>query len=132
MREDVDAVIAALRIVLKDAEKRSTVTWWKTRTLNRWINQLPGAWLGRWRQLKLGGDIAGEVLRQDFVGHTKATIAYLEANRTSIQRGYGWLWPIVKRKQPSVEQPIDAQFEEVKDLQPVRSDSDQSIRLIKH
>ena len=48
---DVDAVIAALRIALQEAEAR-TQGWWKVAALNRWINQLPGAWWGRWNQLR--------------------------------------------------------------------------------
>lgn len=67
MAADVDAVIAALRIALDEAQKSSEVHW-KTKTANRWINQLPGAWAGRWRQLKLRGDLDGEVRRTEFVG----------------------------------------------------------------
>jgi hypothetical protein len=46
MSQDVDAVIAALRVVLHDAEAR-TNTYWQTHIVNKWIDQLPGARVGR-------------------------------------------------------------------------------------
>ncbi len=81
---EVDAVIAALQSVLKEAESRPTPYQWKTRAVNRWINQLPG---GRWRwwHLKLRGDSDRRVSREEFIGHVRATLAYLETNRDEIQ-----------------------------------------------
>jgi hypothetical protein len=46
MSTNVDAVIAALRTVLKKLERQST-------TLNKRIAQLPGAWTGPWSRLVL-------------------------------------------------------------------------------
>jgi hypothetical protein len=43
MVTDIDAVIAALRVALEEAQK-SNETFWKVNSANRWINQLPGAW----------------------------------------------------------------------------------------
>ena len=40
-------LIAALRAALEEAQKSSDA-FWKVKAANRWINQLPGAWLGRW------------------------------------------------------------------------------------
>lgn len=80
----VDAVIGALRTVLKEAEMRHTQYRWKTRVVNRWINQLPGAWRGRWRHLKLRSDFDGEALRDNLISHVRATLAYLEINRDAI------------------------------------------------
>ena len=38
--KDVDAVIAALRTVLQEAEERHGELWWETHIVNRWIDQL--------------------------------------------------------------------------------------------
>ena len=101
----VDAVIAALQAVLKDAESSKFPSQWKTRAVNRWINQLPG---GRWRwwHLKLRGDSERLVSREEFIGHLRATLAYLETNRDEIQpiRLRRWL-PTLRRRQTSVSPP---------------------------
>jgi hypothetical protein len=55
----VDAVIAALQVALREAEMRTNATWLKAAILNRWIGRLPGAWWGRWRELKMTGDFTG-------------------------------------------------------------------------
>jgi hypothetical protein len=52
MAKDVDAVIAALKAVLREVERRDD-DFWETAVCNRWINRLPGAWAGRWRHLKV-------------------------------------------------------------------------------
>ena len=52
---DVNAVIAALCIALSEAETRDDY-WWKVHVVNRWIDQLPGGWRGKWRHLRLRGD----------------------------------------------------------------------------
>jgi hypothetical protein len=82
--DGVDAVIAALRIAQEEAEKGRGAVW-KTRAANRWVDQLPGAWMGRWLHLRLRAGLfeEGEVDRDEFIGHVRATIAYLEANRES-------------------------------------------------
>ena len=53
MSTDVDAVIAALRIVLKEVERQSTTSKFPTHIVNKWIGPLSGAWTGRWRRLVL-------------------------------------------------------------------------------
>jgi hypothetical protein len=69
MSSNVDAVIAALRVALNEAEM-SNQTWWKVRAANRWINQLPGAWRGRWWHLRLWAEIGdGMISRARFIGH---------------------------------------------------------------
>jgi hypothetical protein len=99
----IDAVIAALQAILKEAEGRPTPSRWKTRAVNRWINQLPGAWIWRWRHLKLRGDLDRLVSREEFISHVRATLAYLETNRDEIQpiRLRRWL-PTLRRRQSSV------------------------------
>jgi hypothetical protein len=57
MSSNVDAVIAALRVALNEAEM-SNQTWSQVRAANRWINQLPGAWMGRWLHLRLRAEYA--------------------------------------------------------------------------
>jgi hypothetical protein len=101
-------VIAALRVVLREAESRKHQYWWKTRVVNRWINQLPRAWTGRWRHLKLPGDSERDVPHSDLVAHVRATLAYLEVNRDQIK---GSRWPFRRRKRPP--EPIDAEFQDV-------------------
>jgi len=48
MAADVEAVIAALRVALEEAQKSDDATW-KVEAANRWIEQLPRSWTGRWR-----------------------------------------------------------------------------------
>ena len=98
MANDVDAVIAALRIVLRDAEMHPGQLWWKTEVVNRWIGQLPGAWWGRWRRLKLRGDGGGHVVRTALIGHASATLAYLEMHQEVIETERRW-WPLGKLAQ---------------------------------
>jgi hypothetical protein len=88
-KSDVDAVIAALRAVLKEAEA-NTRSFWKTKNVNRWIGQLPGAWWGRWRRLHLRGSMIGTVTRSEFIGHVRATLAYLETQRETLTRQRPW------------------------------------------
>lgn len=64
------------------------------RIQSRTIDQLPGAWMGRWRHLKLYGDNGTEFVEcSQFIGHVRATIAYLEANRDAIQSARFWSLP---------------------------------------
>lgn len=112
MTSSVDAVIAALKVVLTEAE-RSRDSHVDVRDANRWIDQLPGAWFGRWRNLKMRPQPYSEsVTRSDFVSQLRATLAYLEANRERIgtalfSRGKP------QRKAPNASEPIDAEFREV-------------------
>jgi hypothetical protein len=77
-----DSVLAALRQVLREAERRGHQSYWDAKIINRWIAQLPGAWWGRWRRLKLKGDFTlGLVERSDFISHLRATLEYLETYR---------------------------------------------------
>lgn len=113
MSNDVDAVIAALKTVLKEAEARSNMTWFNTRIVNRWIAQLPGAWMGRWRHLKLSGDIGGDATRADLISHVRATLAYLETNREAIRSMRGWSWPPRSARSQSAPAAVDADFSDV-------------------
>ncbi len=99
MSADVDAVIAALQTVLHEAEERQRELWWNTHIVNRWIGQLPGAWWGRWRRLKLRADSGEQARRDNLITHVRATLAYLESNRDAIAaRPRRWAWP--KRDAP--------------------------------
>lgn len=89
MAAGVEAVIAALRVALEEAQK-SDETFWRVDAVNRWIEQLPRAWMGRWRRLLLSGDAAGETTRPEFAGHVRAVLAYLEANRDLAPRPRQW------------------------------------------
>jgi len=53
MAEDVDAVIAALRVVLQEVERREWQERFEVHVVNDWIGQPPGAWWAKWRRLKL-------------------------------------------------------------------------------
>lgn len=129
MGRDVEAVIEALKIALEEARNAKDETWWKVDTANRWINRLPGAWTGRWRDLKLRGDSVGEVDRTEFIGHLRATLAYLEANRETIPRSWPWSRPRAPSKQD--EGPIDADFDDVPPLKAKLPPSGKPVRLIK-
>jgi hypothetical protein len=95
MAADVEAVIAALQVALDEAQKSQDMHW-KVSAANRWIDQLPGAWSGRWRDLKLVGISDGEADREEFVGHVRAVLAYLDASRDQIRRPRKW-WPARRR-----------------------------------
>jgi hypothetical protein len=82
---------------------------WDTAVCNRWINQLPGAWTGRWRNLKVRAN--GKVDTDDLVTHLRASLAYLEANREAIKATRAWSWPFKRnRRQPDR---IIAEFHDV-------------------
>ena len=112
MVDQVSAVVSALRVALGEAE-RSQDTWWKVRNANRWIDQLPGALFGRWRHLKISGDSIGDVKRLEFVGHVRATIAYLVANQELVRSRRLFSWSIAKLWTARKAPPIDTEFEEV-------------------
>lgn len=101
MPSDVDAVIAALRTILHEAETRVSEYRWKTHVVNRWIGQLPGARRGRWQKLKLLGESAE---REDLITHLRATLAYLETDREAIAAERRTWWPFTKAaRQPAGE-----------------------------
>lgn len=95
MAADIEAVVAALRVALDEAQK-SEDSFWEVSSVNRWIDMLPGTWMGRWRDLKLKGDSTGEADREQFVGHVRAVIAFLEASRTPAPRSRKW-WSLRRR-----------------------------------
>jgi len=103
MAADVDAVIAALRVVLEEAQQ-SEEAFWKVEAANRWVSQLPGSWSGRWRKLVLKGDVAGDARRDELIAHVRAVLAFLEANRLQIPARRKW-W---SRKRNSAPQPAAA------------------------
>ncbi|WP_409561528.1 hypothetical protein [Hyphomicrobium sp. MC8b] len=107
MTSQVDAVILALRSVLEDAA-RSHDVYWQTRTINRWINQLPGAWTWKWRHLKLRGD-SRKVPRADAIVHLRATITYLEANRDGI-RSPSFRWPKLRKEKTLPAEPPKPEY----------------------
>jgi hypothetical protein len=96
MGSNVDAVIAALRVALDEAQKSQAVSW-KTQAANRWIKRLPRTWTGKWRHLKLPR--RASIDRSEFIGHVRAVIAYLEANRDDVGRSLAW-WPRRRTQQP--------------------------------
>lgn len=119
MATEIEAVIAALKIELQQAEK-SHDTWWKAERCNRWIKQLPGAWTLQWNNLKIWSDIAGDVYRAEFITHVKATLAYLETKRAQPQtKTTSWGWPFTAlRRNPDqpvegAAEPIDVEFTDV-------------------
>ena len=97
---DVDAVIAALRVVLHEVETHTnfsrTNAYWKTHIVNKWIYQLPGARWGRWRKLRLRPDNGDLAERQNLIMHVRATLAYLETNRETIAAHKPW-WSFGRR-----------------------------------
>jgi hypothetical protein len=104
MSQDVDAVIAALKVVLQTVADDSSTSQWQVKLVNRWINQLPGARWGRWRQLKLKGPSYDrkQVYRGDMLVHVQATLAYLETNRDAIAAQRPW-WPFERRTQRAAQ-----------------------------
>lgn len=130
MASDVDAVIAALRIVLREAEARTNL-YWDTHIVNKWINQLPGGRWGRWRQLRLRADSGSQAERPNLITHVRATLAYLEVNRDAIKASRAWSWPFGK-KETMASVPIDAEFSEVTDSSdPPLKKPGRSVRVIK-
>jgi hypothetical protein len=111
MVDRVDAVIAALQIALEEAERSSSYMW-KVRNANRWIDQLPGSFF-RWRHLKLSGDDAGQAPRLEFIGHVRATLAYLATNQEEIASMRSWSWRLPKLWAAKSTHPVDVEFQEV-------------------
>lgn len=90
MTEQREAVMCALRTVLVEAEARQGQLWWETHIVNRWIDQLPGAWRGKWRRLRLSPDSGESATRANVVTHIRATLAYVEAGVE--ESGWTWRW----------------------------------------
>src|SRR5262245_4651086 len=95
MAADIDAVIAALQVALEEAQK-TEASHCRVEAANRWITLLPGAWTGRWRNLVLAGDAESEAPRDEFIGHVRAVLAFLDANRARIGARHKW-WPAYRR-----------------------------------
>jgi hypothetical protein len=112
MSRDVDAVIAALRCVLHEVEQRTPTSSWQVQVVNRWIGQLPAAWTGKWRRLKLYKPYGGIVYRDELLTHLRATLAYLEINRDKINARPIWPWSWRGRLEL---EPIVAEFKDVVD-----------------
>ena len=109
MLSDVDAVIAALRVVLHEVETHTnfsrTKAYWETHIVNKWIYQLPGARWGRWRQLRLRPDNGNLAERTNLIMHVRATLTYLETNRETIAAHRPW-WSFGRRAtRPAPEVP---------------------------
>ena len=123
---DIDAVIAALRAVLQEAEHSSG--WLQTKIVNRWIGQLPGAWWGRWRRLYLRGDMDGNVTHANLVGHVRATLAYLEAQRGALSKQRPW-WRFLKApKRPLARAPYAAARIAASHPEPQATDEDEETQ----
>jgi hypothetical protein len=100
---DVDAVIAALRMVLHEVERQTWVNTFETHIVNKWIGQLPGAWTGRWNRLLLEPRWGGSPVayREPVLTHLRSTLAYLEVNRDAIAaRRSWWLFGRVSQQVP--------------------------------
>ena len=130
MSSDVDAVIAALRIVLQEVERQTWVDSFEIHIVNKWIRQLPGAWTGRWNRLLLEPRWSGgtSAYREPVLTHLRSTLAYLEVNRDAIKARRVWRWPLRARK----PEPIDAEFKAVAEAKekPTKKPG-KSMRLIK-
>jgi hypothetical protein len=115
-------------VALKEAEN-SDELWWKARRANCWIKQLPGAWWGRWRHLRLRSDFEGDMRRKLFVSELRAVLAYLETHCDEIKIARAWPWsysgPIVP---PTL--PTDVEFTEVKGAKAKTTRKSQPMRLI--
>jgi|SRR6516165_3676655 hypothetical protein len=72
-------VIAALKALLAGAEQQNASRF-NVHSANRFLWQLPGAWWGRWNNLHIRSDGAGELCRENFIADLSATIAYLETH----------------------------------------------------
>ncbi|MDX2307892.1 MAG: hypothetical protein NW216_06625 [Hyphomicrobium sp.] len=119
MANEIDAVIAALKVELQQAEK-NTCAFWKYERCNRWIRQLPWVLVNRWSNLELHGYSDGDVSRHDFITHVKATLAYLETKRGQANfLPSAWLWPFTDfsrsagNRPTQADEPVDAEFTEV-------------------
>ncbi len=105
MAKDIDAVIAALRVLLEEAERRQDVRTWHISKVNDWIARLPGAWWGHWRGFKLRADYLslGEANRESVITHLRTTLAYLESYREAPQpRRVRW-WPSARRGKSAIK-----------------------------
>ena len=102
MTTHIDAIIAALEVAHGEAEASEEMEW-DVVAANRWVALLPGTALGRWRTLKLRGDEHGQISRERFLSHVRATLAYLEINRDAIAAMKPWSL----RFRPAAEPPTD-------------------------
>lgn len=111
MANQVQAVLAALRAVLKDAT-RSHVIWWDADFANRWLDQLPGP-RSRWASLELRGYENGHVTRAEMVCHLRAMVAFLEKYKEDRKHPNSRL--PAPSSLPGADAPIDAEYQEVEE-----------------
>jgi hypothetical protein len=112
MSSDVDAVIAALRIVQREAEQRSPSVQGNRarqsmdRTTSRRI-------VGTIEDLRLKSVYTNRVYRDELLRPVRDKLAYPETNRNKIKAMRLRPWPSRKSEPPA--EPIDAEFKEVAD-----------------
>ena len=133
MADRVDAAIAALKVALKEAENSGEL-WWQARRANCWISQLPGAWWGRWRHLRLRSEYGATMERKLFISELRAVLAYLEAHRDEIKIARAWPWSYSGSTGAPQEPPLptDVEFTEVKGTKAKTArKTSQPMRLVK-
>jgi hypothetical protein len=81
---EIIGIIAALKVVAKDARSRSNEAWWDPMVVNRWVLTLPGANSGRWKHLLLTASSNGWAYRSNIIAHAEALVAFLEANKLAL------------------------------------------------
>src|SRR5262245_14742379 len=113
MSRNVVAGIAEWGWELPGVGRRRRTWSGKVKGAKRWIGQLPGAWTGKWRRLKLYKPYGGAVYRDELLTHLRATIAYLEINRDKITARPSWPWSW--QRFPRKPEPIEAEFKDVVD-----------------
>jgi hypothetical protein len=107
---EINGIIAALKVVAKDARSRNYEAWWDPMVVNRWVLALPGSNSGRWTHLLLSASSNGWAARNNVIAHAEALIAFLEANKLAFgprkQNG-------VAAERGASEITIEAEFAEV-------------------
>ncbi len=81
---DIDGIIAALKVVARDAKKRNIWEDCDPVIVSRWVQALPDASNGAWQHLILRGSRNGWAYWHEVVTHAEALIAYLEASRKTL------------------------------------------------
>jgi hypothetical protein len=102
---EINGIIAALKVVAKDARSRSYEAWWDPMAVNRWVLTLPGANSGRWQHLLLSASSNGWASRNNIIAHAEALVAFLEANKLALSSR--------KPNGAAAEMTIEAEFAEV-------------------
>src|SRR5579884_495881 len=110
---DVEGIIAALRVVARDAKNRSWGYKLDPMVVNRWVHLLPNAETGCWKHLLLVGHDHGWAYSQDVIVHAEAIIAYLEHNKKRLNALNGGGDKSGPDSLPSPEKTIEAEFTDV-------------------